>query len=68
MARSIKTPAAKAKIAKTMHEWGKGTLHSGSKAGPKVTDQKQAVAIALNQARNPSRGDKRAPFARTGRT
>lgn len=39
------------KIAKTMHEWGQGTLHSGSKHGPKVKSQKQAVAIALSQAR-----------------
>ena len=39
------------KIARTMHEWGQGTLHSGSKHGPKVKSQKQAVAIALSQAR-----------------
>ena len=39
------------KIARTMHEWGQGKLHSGSKKGPKVTSQKQAVAIALSQAR-----------------
>lgn len=42
---------AKSKIAKTMHEWGQGTLHSGSKKGPVVKSQKQAVAIALSQAR-----------------
>lgn len=47
----IKSAAGKAKVKKTMHEWGKGKLHSGSKHGPKVTNQKQAVAIALNQAR-----------------
>lgn len=41
----------KAKIKKTMGEWKKGTLHSGSKKGPKVTSQKQAVAIALSQSR-----------------
>jgi len=33
-----------------MHEFKKGTLHSGSKKGPKVKSRKQAVAIALNQA------------------
>ena len=43
--------AGKDKIEKTMGEWKKGDLHSGSKQGPKVTSQKQAVAIALNQAR-----------------
>jgi len=42
---------AKSKVAKTMHEWGQGTLHSGSKKGPVVKNQKQAVAIALSQAR-----------------
>ncbi len=42
---------AEAKIAKTMGEFGKGDLHSGSKHGPVVTGRKQAVAIALNQAR-----------------
>jgi hypothetical protein len=42
---------AKSKVAKTMHEWGQGTLHGGSKKGPVVKNQKQAVAIALSQAR-----------------
>ncbi len=27
-----------------------GTLHSGSRKGPKVTDRKQAIAIALSEA------------------
>lgn len=40
----------KAKVKKVMHEFKKGTLHSGSKQGPKVKSRKQAVAIALNQA------------------
>ena len=39
------------KISKVMHEWKEGDLHSGSKKGPKVTSQKQAVAIALSKAR-----------------
>jgi hypothetical protein len=48
-----KKPAAKqkAKIEKVMHEWGAGQLHSGSKKGPVVKSQKQAVAIALSEAR-----------------
>lgn len=41
----------KRKIQQTMHEFKEGTLHSGSKTGPKVTKRKQAVAVALNQAR-----------------
>ena len=34
-----------------MDEWKAGTLHSGSKKGPIVTSQKQAVAIALSEQR-----------------
>lgn len=41
----------KSKVEKTMHEFKHGKLHSGSKTGPKVKSRKQAVAIALNQAR-----------------
>lgn len=32
-----------------MKEWKAGSLHSGSKTGPKVTSQKQAVAIGLSE-------------------
>ena len=39
------------KIKKTMDEYKGGTLHSGSKTGPKVTNPKQAIAIALSQER-----------------
>lgn len=34
-----------------MHEWKEGKLHSGSKKGPVVTSQKQAIAIALSEQR-----------------
>lgn len=34
---------------KTMDEWKKGTLKSSS--GQKVTNQKQAIAIGLSEAR-----------------
>lgn len=47
----MKKAAAKAKVTKVMHEFGSGKLHSGSKHGPKVTNQKQAVAIALSEAK-----------------
>lgn len=40
-----------AKVARVMHEFKTGTLHSGSKKGPEVKNRKQAVAIALNEAR-----------------
>lgn len=34
-----------------MHKWKHGELHSGSKGGPKVKSQKQAVAIMLSEKR-----------------
>lgn len=39
------------KVEQTLHEFKAGTLHSGSKTGPKVTRRPQAIAIALSQAR-----------------
>lgn len=39
------------KMKKVMGEYKRGTLHSGSKTGKKVTSRKQAVAIALSEAR-----------------
>ena len=41
----------KAKVKKVMKEYKEGKLHSGSKKGPKVTKRKQAIAIALSEAR-----------------
>jgi hypothetical protein len=40
-----------AKVAKVMGEFKRGELHSGSKKGPKVTNPKQATAIAMSEAR-----------------
>lgn len=34
-----------------MHKWKQGKLHSGSKKGPAVKNQKQAVAIMLSEKR-----------------
>lgn len=42
---------ANGKVQKTMKEYGKGELHSGSKSGPVVTNRKQAVAIGLSEQR-----------------
>lgn len=39
-----------AKVAKVMREFKRGKLHSG-KGGPVVKNQKQALAIALSEAR-----------------
>jgi hypothetical protein len=40
-----------AKVKKVMGEFSEGKLHSGSKKGPEVTNRKQAVAIALSEAK-----------------
>lgn len=45
------SPKAKKKVEKVMHEYKEGKLHSGSKKGPEVSSRKQAVAIALSEAR-----------------
>lgn len=39
-----------------MHKWKSGELHSGSKRGPKVSSQKQAVAIMLSEKRKAGAG------------
>lgn len=46
---------AKDKVRKVMHEFKTGALHSGSKRGPKVKSRKQAIAIALSEARKGKR-------------
>ncbi len=52
-AKKIKDDNAKKedKIKKVMEEFKQGALYSGSKKGPKVSNRKQAVAIALSEAR-----------------
>lgn len=47
------------KVSKVMSEYGSGQLHTGSKKGPVVTSKKQAVAIALSEARRASRRKRR---------
>jgi hypothetical protein len=44
-------PKGKEKMERVFKEYGAGKLHSGSKKGPVVKSQKQAVAIALSEAR-----------------
>ena len=41
-----------------MHKWKEGNLHSGSKSGPEVKSQKQAVAIMLSEKRAAKKGKK----------
>lgn len=42
----------------TMDEFKQGSLHSGSKKGPKVTSRKQAIAIGLNEKRKADGSDR----------
>lgn len=45
-----KISKAQAKVGKVMGEYKAGKLHSGSKKGPVVKSQKQALAIAMSEA------------------
>jgi len=56
-----KSSAGDAKMAKMMHEWKMGTLHSGKgprgpKKGPVVKSRTQAIAIGLSAGRKSGRG------------
>lgn len=44
-----KSPQARKKVKKVMHEYKEGTLRSG-RSRKKVTSRKQAIAIALSEA------------------
>lgn len=50
MNQQITKPGQKKKVGAVMREFKAGTLHSG-KSGPVVKNPKQAVAIALSEAR-----------------
>jgi hypothetical protein len=42
---------AKSKIKKVLKEFSEGELHSGSKTGKLITKPKQALAVAMSEAR-----------------
>lgn len=54
----MRKPAGAKKVAKVMREYKSGKLHSGSKKGPVVKSRKQAVAIAMSEARRMNRKKK----------
>ena len=45
-------------FSEVMSKFKRGTLHSGSKKGKKVTSHKQAVAIMMSEKREASKGKK----------
>jgi Family of unknown function (DUF6496) len=49
----------KDKVEKVLHEFKEDKLHSGSKKGPLVNNKKQAIAIALSEARKAGQKIKR---------
>ncbi len=49
--KTSKDRLPKGKIHKVLHEFKERVLHSGSKKGPVVNNRKQAIAIALSEAR-----------------
>ena len=50
---------AQKKVGSVMKEFGSGKLHSG-KGGPVVKNPKQAIAIAMSEAKMPMRGQRTA--------
>ena len=54
-----KPSKAQAKVGNVMHEYKTGTLHSG-RGGPVVKNPKQAIAIAMSEAKMPMRGQRTA--------
>lgn len=58
MKKAKKAPKSKAKVKKVMEEYKMGKLHSGSKKGPKVSNPKQAIAIALSEQRKANKKKK----------
>ena len=51
MAKNKPKKKSQQKIEKVMHEFKEGSLHSGSKSGPSVTNPKQAIAIAISESK-----------------
>lgn len=52
--RALQKISKRGKVRKVMHEFKSGSLKSGS--GKRVTDRKQAIAIAMSEAGLSKRG------------
>jgi hypothetical protein len=48
--KSATKKAKRERVKEEMHKFKEGSLHSGSKKGPLVTNEKQAIAIALSES------------------
>jgi hypothetical protein len=59
MKKAKKAAKKQKKIEKVMHEYKEGELHSSSKKGPKVTNPKQAVAIAISESKKVGKKSKK---------
>lgn len=55
----VRSPKGRAKVQKVLHEYKHGELRSGSKTGPKVKSRSQAIAIALSEGREASKGKRK---------
>jgi hypothetical protein len=60
----MKMTKAQKKVGKVMGEFKSGTLHSG-KGGKVVKSPKQAIAIAMSEAKMPMRGSRTAKNMKT---
>lgn len=58
-AKKVIKPKPKKKVKVVMEEFKRGELYSGSKKGPKVTNPKQAIAIALSEQRKANKAKKK---------
>lgn len=63
-AMTVKMTKAQKKVGKVMGEYKSGTLHSG-KGGKVVKNPKQAIAIAMSEAKMPMRGQRTATNMKT---
>jgi len=59
MKSEIKRGKKQKKISRVMEEYKEGRLHSGSKHGPLVKSLRQALAIALSEARKAGMSSKK---------
>lgn len=50
LSKNAPKKAKQERVREEMHKFKHGTLHSGSKKGPKVKNRKQAIAIALSES------------------